>query len=98
MTLLSPGGRKVLGINTKSQIVPTRQITQMIGEIHRRRKNHHSEAPYRASTRFSIPPITRSAQLFFVPSPRSLSSRAHIKGVSVSDTNPEAKIEITMVM
>src|SRR5437660_12597838 len=94
MTLLSPGGRKVLGISTESHIVPVRQITQMAGEMQRRRTNHHSDAPYMASTRFSMPPITRSIQFFFAPSPRPFSSRAHINGVSVNDTKPEAKIEI----
>src|SRR5690242_10013121 len=95
MTLLSPVGRKVLGTSTKSQIVPPRQIIQIVGEIHRRRKNHHSEAPYLASTRFSIPPITRSIHVLLEPWPRSLRSRAHMSGVSVSDTSPDAKIDTT---
>src|ERR1700693_3412647 len=92
-TLLSPGGRKALGTRTKSQIVPARQTAQMIGETHRCRRNHQSEPPYIRSTRFSMPPITRSTQVFFEPSPRSFKSRAHINGVSVSDTKPEAKID-----
>src|ERR1700682_766484 len=96
MTLLSPGGRNDLGMRTKSQTVPARQTAQIIGETQRWRRNHQSDPPYSASTRFSIPPITRSTHVFFEPSPRSFKSRAHIKGVSVNDTRPEAKIEITM--
>ena len=98
MTLLSPGGRNALGMRTKSQTVPARQMTQMIGEIQRCRRNHHNDPPYIASTRFSMPPITRSIKVFFEPSPRCFKSRAHISGVSVSDTRPEAKIAITMVI
>ena len=45
-----------------------------------------------------MPPMTRSIQVFFEPSPRSFSSRAHISGVSVSDTRPDAKIEMTIVI
>ena len=98
MTLLSPGGRNAFGTSRKSQIVPARQTTQMIGETQRCRRNHQSDPPYIASTRFSMPPITRSAQVFFEPWPRSFKSRAHIRGVRVSDTKPEAKIAITIVM
>src|SRR6266404_2655565 len=98
MTLLSPGGKKALGTSTNNQIVPARQTTQITRDTQRQRRNHHNDPPYRASTRFSIPPITRSNQVFLVPSPRALRSRAHISGVSVNDTSPEAKIEITMVM
>ena len=87
-----------MGTSTKSQTVPARQITQMIGEIQRCRRNHQSDPPYIRSTRFSMPPITRSTQVFFEPSPRSFNNRAHMSGVSVSDTKPEAKIAITIVM
>src|SRR5258708_32429004 len=97
ITLLSPGGKNVFGIRIKSHIVPARQITQIVGEIQRCRRNHQSDPPYHPSTRFSIPPITRSIQVLRVPCPRSFSMRAHIKGVSVSETKPEAKIEITIV-
>ena len=45
-----------------------------------------------------MPPITRSIQVFFAPWPRSFSSRAHISGVSVSETKPEAKMAITIVI
>src|SRR6266542_3576431 len=98
ITLLSPGGRNAFGTSTKSKIVPARQTTQITGEIHRCRRNHQSDPPYKASTRFSMPPITRSIQVFFAPSPRGFNSRAHISGVSVSDTRPEAKIAITIVI
>src|SRR5882762_3949182 len=43
-------------------------------------------------------PTTRSIQVFFAPCPRSLSILEVISGVSVKDTSPEAKMEITMVM
>src|SRR5205807_3896967 len=98
ITLLSPGGRKAFGTSVKSKMVPARQTTQMIGETQRWRRNHQSDAPYTASTRFSMPPMTRSIQVFFDPSPRGFNNRAHISGVSVSETMPEAKIAITMVM
>src|SRR6266498_1391612 len=98
ITLLSPGGRNAFGTSTKSKIVPARQTTQITGEIHRCRRNHQSDSPYKASTRFSMPPITRSIQVFFAPSPRGFNRRAHISGVSVSDTRPEAKIAITIVI
>ena len=45
-----------------------------------------------------MPPITRSIQVFFAPSPRSASSREHISGVSVSETMPLAKIDTMMVI
>ncbi len=45
MKLLSPGGRKVLGIETNSRTVPARQATQIASEIQRCRRNHHSESP-----------------------------------------------------
>ena len=41
--------------------------------------------------------MTRSIHVFGAPGPRSLSNRAHISGVSVSDTSPEAKIATMMV-
>src|SRR5437667_57914 len=98
ITLLSPGGRNALGTRTKSQMVPARQTIQISGEIHRCRRNHQSDPPYAASTRFSMPPITRSIQVFFAPSPRSFNNRAHMSGVRVSDTRPDAKIAMTIVM
>src|SRR5437016_11436654 len=45
-----------------------------------------------------MPALTRSIQVFFDPSPRGFNNRAHIKGVRVSETKPEAKIAITMVI
>ena len=39
----------------------------------------------------------RSIQVFFAPAPRLLSSREVINGVSVSETIPLARIEITIV-
>jgi hypothetical protein len=45
-----------------------------------------------------MPPITRSIQVFFIPSPRSFSNRAHISGVSVSETKPDARIAMTIVI
>src|SRR6266436_1290111 len=97
ITLLSPGGKNALGISTKSQIVPARQTTQITGEIQRCFRNHQSDPPYIASTRFSTPPMTRSIQVFFEPSPRSFSSRAHSKGVSVSATLLVANVAIEVV-
>ena len=44
MTPLSPGGRKTLGIETKSRIVPARQAAQIASEIQRWRRNHQSES------------------------------------------------------
>ncbi len=44
MTLLSPGGRKTLAIETKSRTVPARHTTQIAREIHRRRRNHQRES------------------------------------------------------
>ena len=45
-----------------------------------------------------MPPMTRSTRVFLAPAPRWPSSRAHISGVSVSDTMPLAKMETMMVM
>ncbi len=42
--------------------------------------------------------MTRSIQFFFARAPRSWSRPEHIKGVSVSETMPLAKIETMMVM
>ncbi len=93
MTLLSPGGRKALGTVMKShdgaargrRARSARRPSGGAGTTRGTRRR-------RASTRFSTPPITRSTQVRLAPWPRSLSSRAHISGVSVSDTRPEAKI------
>ncbi len=41
--------------------------------------------------------MTRSIQVCCAPWPRSLSSRAVIRGVRVSDTSPEARMATTMV-
>ena len=76
--LLSPTGKNALGTTMKSQTVPARQTTQINADTQRKRRNHQSDLPYTPRTRFSIPPITRSIQVFLAPSPRSLSSlRAH---------------------
>ena len=42
-------------------------------------------------------PMTRSIQVCFAPCPRSVSIREVMSGVSVSETTPEAKMEMTMV-
>src|SRR5687767_15963772 len=82
-----------------SQIVPAKQMAQIAGEIQRSRSNHHqSDFPYNASTRCSILPMTRSIQFCFEPWPRSFKSRAHISGVSVSETKPDARIATTIVI
>ena len=41
--------------------------------------------------------MTRSIQVCFAPCPRSVSIREVMSGVSVSETTPEAKMEMTMV-
>ena len=51
-----------------------------------------------SDTRRSMPPITRSIQVFLAPAPRWPNSREHISGVSVSDTMPLAKMETMMVI
>ena len=43
-------------------------------------------------------PITRSAHVCLEPGPRSFSILAHISGVSVNDTRPEAKIATMIVI
>src|SRR5689334_8146880 len=98
MKLLSPGGRNALGTALNNKIVPTRHSTQAVADTHLCRRNHQSDEPYTLRTRFSMLPMTRSTQVFFEPSPRSFSNLAHISGVSVSDTSPDVRIAITIVI
>ena len=52
----------------------------------------------RAAPAFRRAPPARSTQFCLMPCPRGFSRRAHISGVSVSETRPEAMIETTMVI
>src|SRR5688572_31490959 len=97
ITLLSPGGKNDFGTSMKRTIVPARQSTQMTGEIQRCRRNHQSDAPYIARTRFSMPPITRSIQVFFAPSPRSFNKRAHMRGVRSEEHTSELQSQSNLV-
>lgn len=48
-------------------------------------------------TRRSAAPMTRSMNVDFTPWPRAFSRREHMRGVSVRDTRPDARIDTIMV-
>ena len=97
-TLLSPMGRKIFGMAAKRTNVPTRHTTQMASsEPPVLEEPGEVAAVDAARKRFSASPAVRSTHVCLAPCPRSFRRRAHMSGVSVSDTRPEAKIATTIV-
>ena len=97
MAELSPAGKKVLGIRTNKNTINITQAVQVHQDTQRCSKNHVKCLRYHPINVLSKLYAKRS-MIVFSPVLCFFKNRAHITGVTVNDTIPEANIATIMVI